>query len=134
MLKICIVGFIIHKKNPSLFLFEREHNHPYTVKVNPKKGLHCDCIDFYKHKTCVHSKIVYNMLYVIHIDPESRLHQQYWDLLKEKGLGNNAQEDFKIKLESLDEVTFEDEKVVIGKYYSRYDGRYILIHINKIKE
>lgn len=131
MLKITIAGYKIYKENPSIFKFLREHDHPYTVSINPKKGLHCNCKNFYKYKTCAHSKIVYNMLYCIDIDPVSILHEQYWSILKEKGLGTNATEDFKIRLESLDEVTYEDEKVVIGKYYSRIDGRYILIHVQK---
>ena len=51
--------------------------------------------------------------------------------MNEKGLGKNLCEDFKIRLESLDEVTYESKNYIVGKYYSRIDGKYILITINK---
>ncbi|MFA5395518.1 MAG: hypothetical protein WC346_05800 [Methanogenium sp.] len=134
MLKFQIAGYIIHKKISPVgyinFSFKRENKYPYTVIITDK-GLVCNCKEFYKIKTCQHTKISYNMLYVIDMDTDSKLHQQYWNLLNEKGLGKNLCEDFKIRLESLDEVTYESKNYIVGKYYSRIDGKYILITINK---
>jgi hypothetical protein len=130
MLKIQISGYTIHKTNPSLFLFERKHKFSYLVKVT-NKGITCNCREFYKYSHCGHSTIAYNMMYIVDLDKDSTLHQKYWDLLNLNGLGKDLNEDFKIRLESLDEVTFEDEKMVVGKYYSRLDGKFIMITINK---
>ena len=103
------------------------------VKVDRENGITCSCKKFYNNKTCRHYKWIFNIRYVINTNPNSLLHAQYSDLLTSRGLGQESQkEDFKILKNSLDIITYENEKSIWGRYFSRDTGVSLLIEIKKV--
>jgi len=140
--------WIIQKQcieKPSNYLFTFTLNYkkafPYTVLSSPR-GLECNCPTFYKNRKCKHTKWVYNMLYVIDTKPDSILHAQYTDHLNKliqlyitekyiKLKELTKIEKFKIRVASLDEITYENDKAIFGKYYSCYNGTALSIEILK---
>lgn len=106
---------------------------PYTVTVLPI-GVECNCPTFYKNRTCKHSKFVYNMHYVCDMNSDSLLHAIYKDLLDTAIDKLNMVTDlgkFNTHVSTLDEITYENEQAVFGKYYSRNDGTFLSITITK---